>query len=411
MLNRIWLRICFVGMGMVSGLTAMTYDNPYLPFGIHHYTHTHDRYSAVMPEAFMLFAHEARCGGVDEDLYALFGGFDLDAIGFALQKLGQSHPVRSAWRGIKLPWHVKGKLEGVGVSLVYHQALTDHFSTRASILAMKLRTQPQFELDKTTIANIITTEAEFDELERARLAAAQQVGVCQFATSEYGLGDLDLAVRYGLIKDYPYKFRRVDIGLSGGVLVPTGKKHHINKPYSIAFGGNGHWGLYGALDLELELKEDMKAGVWVRVSKRLAQNVRTRIPVAGEPFNFAPLIDLLHIDPGTVLVVSPFLILDDLRDGLGASLQYTYIKKFSDLFTDLRKDQSVPATFHTMRVLSRWTSQQLSMRLFYDFGRQVIKRSWAPIISATWDIPVQFIGKASHAAKSHRLSIGVELHY
>ncbi|GAI85308.1 unnamed protein product, partial [marine sediment metagenome] len=85
------------------------------------------------------------------------------------------------------------------------------------------------------------------------------------ATDRASVGDVDLYFRVGNAWDYTLKFKRVDAGLRVGVLLPAATRRNLNSPASVPFGGKSHYGVYVAGDVELELKDDIKVGLFFDV--------------------------------------------------------------------------------------------------------------------------------------------------
>ncbi len=116
------------------------------------------------------------------------------------------------------------------------------------------------------------TQGDAQELEDLRRSILQQIGIYGDSSVQHGFGDTDLYVRFGNYWEYACKFRSIQVGGRLGLLIPTGKRQNIHYPSSIPFGGNGHWGMYGAVDTLFELKEDWKVGLYVRVNTALCKN-------------------------------------------------------------------------------------------------------------------------------------------
>jgi len=207
--------------------------------------------------------------------------------------------------------------------------------------------------------------------------------------------------------EYTLKFRRIDAGLSLGILMPTGVTQELNNPASVPFGGNGHWGFYVSADALLELREDIKTGVLLRVSKRIANTKVRRMPAAGEPQIFGTVVGPARVNPGSTFIFSPYFALENLRKGLGISVYYTLTSHREDKWTDKRPDQTVPVELNQVNDLSSWGSDYVTLNVFYDFGKEKVQRSVDPIISFRWDIPASlFVTK--RVVRTHVVALGIE---
>jgi hypothetical protein len=234
--------------------------------------------------------------------------------------------------------------------------------------------------------------------------------------SQSGMGDLDLYVRLGYHWDYTLKFKRIDAGARLGTLVPAGVTTSSNSPASVPFGGNGFWGLYGQLESEFELKEDMKAGLMFRVSKRFSKIQNQRLPVQGiqgresEPYIFSPLSGDVKITPGFNFVFMPYAQLENLRAGLGVRLLYTLTRHWNDKWCDERPNKTIPVDLSQVNNLSGWKSDYISLSVFYDFGKVKVQRSLDPILIFTWDIPSLFFS-SENTPTTNKVSLGLEYNF
>jgi len=213
--------------------------------------------------------------------------------------------------------------------------------------------------------------------------------------------------------DYAWKCRTIKAGLTLGGLMPSGKNRNINSPASVPFGGNGHWGFYLAGDAEFELKEDMKFGLTLRVNKRFRRTLNQRLSVAEEHTLYGALVAPVSVNPGATVIFSPYIALENVREGLGMRLGIHLRHHGEDGFRDLRPaEQRHDLLVHTclLQKPSHWKSDYASVNIFYDFGKMAVERGYKPIVTFTWDIPfLTFI--SSNIVKTHRISLGVEVNF
>jgi hypothetical protein len=206
--------------------------------------------------------------------------------------------------------------------------------------------------------------------------------------SKINFGDIDFYVRFGALKEYCLKFRKIDVGLRVGVLFPTAQTRPINNPASLYVGGDGHWGVYTAFDTELELKDNLKVGLWARINWRLPKTVCERVPLAGEPINFGVLRVPVKVSPGITGIFMPYFSLEGLRDGFGVKLIYTLVQHAKDCWrpcTDKKVD------LETIRQFSGWSSEYLTVDFMYDFALDKEYRRFAPCVQFAVDIPLNFV--------------------
>lgn len=406
-----YLIVCALGLLLVSDCFPMTYDNQFFPLGAHAYTRKDEYYSNLIPELFGVIGDRGvgREGG-DVGLFELFGNYDLNNIAAGLQAIGQPNPLRSEWQGSAIPWRMNGRIEALGADLYYNQAINRYVSCGASILLMNVKTWIEFKLDQKNVGFEIAGPGDFGELDRDRLQANTELGLSGDVSNRTGFGDLDLYIRFGHMWYYPRKFRRIDFGTKIGVLAPTGKRRNINNPASIPFAGDGRWGLYSAVDIEFELKEDIKVGLWAWVIGRFPHTGTYRVPTGNEPYNFGAIVGTFRNNPLLTFVAYPYFLWEDIRHGFGAAVSYLCVRQFAHDWEDKRVDKSVPANLELMRELSSWTAEYISVNLFYDLSRRLSQVEYAPTFSLCVDVPVNVIGERK-VSRTNRLTLGVEFKF
>ena len=405
-----FLGVLTVISSYVSPCFAMTYDNQFFPFGPIAYSRTYDNYSNIAADGFYIFADHARnrVGG-EIELFELFGNYDLKDVAHALEITGKPNPLRSQWRLSNIPYRMHGKLESLGIDLAYHQSIAEYLSCGAALTFMNVKTWMEFKPDVAQIpAAVIAGPGDLGELERTRRAANEALGITEFSTNRSGPGDIDAYIRLGSIWHYPEKFRRIDAGIRLGALIPTGAKRDINNPSSIPFAGNGLAGVYLAGDVEFELKEDLKVGLWGRVSQRFSKTMCMRMPVEHEPLNFGALVDTFKLEPGTFFLLSPYLLLQDIREGLGFSIRYLWLHKSEDSIRDIRANRSLHVDLFQARSRSAWIAEYVSLHALYDANQQ--ENGIGPNLSFVFDIPVRLFG-AGQVSRSYRVLCGIEVHF
>ena len=323
-----------------------------------------------------LFAVTARTAynkfGDEVPLPDLFGSFDLGILTKTMIQLGCPDPLKTEWQGATIPWFTLGKFQGQGLDIEWQKALTERVSIGGSFMVMRLNSWYEFLLKDKDVSFLLQGKKALkhgdpEELEELRHCILQKLGIYGDHAHECGIGDIDLYMRFGNYWEYVLKFRSIQAGGRIGLLIPTGKRRNIHFPASIPFGGDRHWGIYGAIDAIFELKEDWKFGIYLRGSQRFSRIQCLRVPLCVEPDNFGALQAPIDVDPGATLVVSPFVAFENLRDGLGVRVFYTLTKHWHD---DWNLWHSVHnPKFEELCNRTSWGSDYFSANIFYDFGK------------------------------------------
>ena len=406
--------IFLVTLGVTSSALAMVYDNRFFPLYSRTYSRTPLKPSNFIPDAFIMTANDAALNN-DESIGIpeIFGKYDLNNLANAIVALGRTNPFQGTQFepliGMNIIYNMKGKLEAQGAAFEYNQYLTDNVSFGFNFFAMHVFSRINFELAEPSVLGL--TPEQVIALDRLRRGMQQSIWLEAPKFSRVGFSDIDFYFRFGNLWEYTYKFRRIDAGFRLGGMIPTGLTREVNNPASVPFGGNGHWGVYGALDIEFEVKEDWKVGFYGRINKRFEKKKQDRLTLAGEQPLFGALLAPASIDPGINIVAAPYFRIEDIRDGFGIQAKYTYVNHFDDLITDARFGSREPQTqLGPLNDVTDWSSEYLTLNLFYDFARVRVGKTYAPIFSFMWDIPIQFFG-TERVSKTQRVSLGIVFSY
>ncbi len=392
-------------LSMIDSSYAMVFDNRFFPLLWKPYITVEGRPSHVRVEFFALTGKSAYDQNKNEILLpAIYGNYDQGELAKAFVDLGCPNPLKSEWQGVSIPWKIDGKLQGQGLSFSYHQAISDWFSFGIDSFIMHLHSWHEFflELDKVFLK---LQPGDLFELDETRRAMHHQIGLCGDHAHHSGIGDIDFYLRFGYSWDYCYKFRHINAGARFGVILPAAQERDECFPASIPFGGEHHWGIYGAVDAEFELKEDWKAGLFFWLGKRFAKIQERRLPVRGEPQPYGVACGRVYIEPGLTVAFSPYLSLENLRDGFGLRGQYTLTVHDNDKWKTVFQTPTV--NLYNVNKLSRWGSDYFSVSAFYDFGKMCLECDWYPIVTLSWDIPAS-VFVADMFVKTHKITLGVE---
>lgn len=386
---------------------AMVFDNRYFPLIQHPFITVECRPSHFAMNGFVTTASAAF--GRDEEevgLPLLFGPYDQRELARSFVKAGLPNPLRSSFLFFELPWKMAGKIQSQGFDLEYQQSFNDCLAAGFLFLVMRSDSRIDFDCD---FGPSVTTD-EKAELADIMRHMHDEIGLHCAHAHQVGFGDIEAYLRFGHTWDYLLKFRKIQAGIRLGMLAPTGVTHDINEPASVPFGGDGHWGAYSSLDAEFELKEDWKLGFLVRVSKRFAKTCLHRMPVCKEHPLFAPVVGLARVNPGVTAIASTYFSMENLREGFGVRVQYTWTDHTKDCWTDERPNKTVPVNLKKLEDFSDWTSSYVTLNAFYDFGKVKMCREFDPILIFAWDVPVTFFN-AHDISKTNKISLGLEFNF
>lgn len=336
----------------------------------------------------------------------LFGNFDLGVLGRSFEAIGKPNFIRSDLQAAnsKLPFDMEGRIQSQRLAFSYYQRLVQWFSIGFSWFFMRVNSRQKFTLGETNLSLGPGDELEIDDTRRCMFS---DLGLRESHSAQLGFSDIDSFLRVGRLWEYTLKCRRIDAGLNLGLLIPTGVKQELNNPSSVPFGGNGHWGFYVSVDALFELREDLKVGMLFRVNKRLPRTQLHRMPAGEEPQIFGAIVGLARVNPGATIIFSPYFMLENLRKGLGIGLYYTLTSHQEDEWNDRRLNKVAPAKLKQVVDFSSWGSDYVTLNIFYDFGKEKVKRSIDPIISFRWNIPAMFF-VSSRVARTHEVALGIE---
>lgn len=421
MITKIKLLGILIVLALSGTVNAMVFDNRYFPLIQYPYLNTFGRESHTTGDFFVTTANNAaddrdRSIGIAE----LSGPFDQSQLGNSMEIAGYYNPpipnrpdqLPPGWLNGQLPWLLSGKLQTQGFAFTYRQAFTCNFSM--GLLAMVMRSNSYIDFMLNTAAEstrtLGLTEADIIELDEIRRAMFTTLGLRCNHVSQAGLGDIELYMRWFDRYEYYLKLRSFEYALRAGILIPTGVKRQIDKPASVPFGGNGHWGVYLSVDGEFEVKEDWKVGVLLRASKRFARTREERMPVDNEPQIFGVVTGLAKIDPGFTQIFALYGQIEGLREGFGLRLQYTLINHNRDHWTDERVIKRVPVNLKLVQERSDWASEYITLMAFYDFEKTSRACGYKPIVRAIWDIPFTLL-VGHRFVHSYKVSLGLEFNF
>ena len=399
---------------------AMSSDNRYIPLIKRPFSRSEEKKSNFMINAFMLSGDKAfdkngndtlNRGGeeVTVSISELYGKYDQYKV---YEALLATEKCDSNYLGIwentsSIKWNSQQKMQGFGANFAWHQSITDLLSFGVSWFVLSTSSSVDFSLNSDSISQY-PNQGDKDQIDRLRRDMNDLLGIKGEQCDTGGVGDFDFYVQLAKLKSYFWKCKKVDAGVRLGLIVPAGKKTQDDYPTSFPYGGDGHWGLYLSGNADFELKEDLSVGIEFKALQRFEKTQKRRLPIKGELPMYAPLIDDVKIIPGFTLAFSPYVMLSDIRDGLGVQARYSLVSHSKDSWIDVRSDKTHQTTFDDVIEYSCWNSEYISINVFYDFSclREDIKV--APLVSLEWDIPINLFS-AKYSCKTNKISLGVGL--
>lgn len=393
---------------------AMIFDNRFFPFIQKPYITVDGRSSYATIDFFLTEANSAigkdkRDVGIPE----LYGPYDQGELAQAFVAAGMPNPLKSEWQGKKIPWRLEGKIKSQGSTFSYRQKVSGPFYVGLDGYFMRLDSWQEFFLTKDAKNNLSLTPSDIIELDDTRRAMHSAIGLYGNHAQDSGMGDLELYFRIGKEFEYELRCRRIRPGINSGIIFPVSPKRNVSYPSSVPFGGDGHWGWYISGDVEFELKEDLKSGVLLRLNNRFARTLIKRLPIKNEPAIFGLYVGPVRIKPGVTFIFSPYVSMENIRDGLGIQVQYTLTTHDDDCYRDIRSEQeriACPLNLKNVYELSSWGSDYFSLNVFYDFGKVKVDRAFYPIVRFSWDIPAS-IFVAENVCKTNKVSLGIECNF
>jgi hypothetical protein len=400
-------------LSQCTSLYSMVVDNRYLPLITRMRVSSDDLPSFFAVDLFACTANNAfGKNSLEIPMGELFGEFDQGVLARAFVAAGMPNPFaqeRPEWQEGSFIWHLDGKLQSHGFMAAYRQEICNYWSVGVSWMFMRLYAHHIFTFKSSSVPLDENDKVQLDEIRRSMNL---QIGLPCNAITQAGFGDVDMYLRLGNVWHYPFifktiGFRRIEAGVRVGALIPSGVLQDLVSPASVPFGGNGHWGCYGAGDLELELKEDFKIGVFGWLGKRFTRTCIRRVPADKEQPLYGVLRIPVRINPGITVMISPYVQFENLREGFGMRLRYTLTHHEGDTWDKVGAQEEVPKDLKQMCKLSRWSSDYLSVTAFYDFGKMKLNNEFSPLVSLSWDIPLSFVWGEGFS-KTHRVSLGIE---
>lgn len=432
--------ILIISIFIAQNIGAMVFDNRFLPLYFKPFIYQASAASEFRVQP-LFMRGERGVGNVNDQLDGrklgipdIYGSYDLISLDKALQlaDITQDSLIRPDLRlEGNLPFKRPSRIDAQGSAFYYQQALTDYLSLGTDFLFLHINSRYEFRLPKNNNFQFGDSFELFDT--KARIH--RHLGVTPPLSSQIAFGDLDVYLRIFAGWDYTCKFRKILGAFKLGMIAPTAtdffsqNRRSVNNPAAIPLGGYGHWGIYGGLELDFELKEDLDASVYFRAIKRFKRTSIERMPtLAGEPLNYGAIIGPVQRDPGWTFVINPVVNFHGIQNGLGFRIMYTGVAHLKDSFIDKRNnckpsqanntslaDISIDSPkcqvdFARLAELSEWGMEHVTLCAFYDFSYFEVCPKYRPTLAVYWDLPFNGLFE-KNVPRTNVLSLAFEMSF
>ncbi len=428
-MKRIFTLGCLLSCLTYQTTIAHHNGNRYFPFLERPEMYTARKKSSATPALFFTTASTAfKRGGNSGGIPELWGNYDLKDVIASLHTIKPTENPATAV-GIPPTWletdgttksmkfKIDGTIKSIGVILNYeHKIGWENFYVGAWLPLMRVTTTEEFGFNTQDFNNTIKASINHNQellIDQLQRTTHQKIGLTGNDSDNGGLGDLDLHIRWNYFIDHQFLMRSINTSVQGGLIAPTGRLSDINRPSSVSFMGNGHWGMYVDVVPEFELKQDWKIGLMLGALYQFKNTRTMRIPISKEPAIFSSLIGRIEIDPGITAKIAPYFTLENLTDGLHFRFQYTYLRHAIDKTNDARSDRTIACYLNSTadkaqkENLSKWRYHYASFNVIYDSKQALQNWFLEPTLYATYDMPISGNG----VSNTHHVTIGAQLHF
>jgi hypothetical protein len=250
------------------------------------------------------------------------------------------------------------------------------------------------------------------------------IGFIKNYSKRAGLGDFELYTRLSRSWQYQLLMKSISLYLQTGVNLPSGVKRDVNNPASLPFMGDGHISWNTTLLGDFELKDDLQVGLMLGLQCPFEKKKLERIPVGNEPYIFSSLTGNVKVNPGYTFKISPYLALENIKEGLDFKVRYTYLRHGKDHVKDVRDDKTIPSyltkisnkeeeikkikdIIREKEILSQWRLHVVSLELLYDLKRTFSSWDLNANVYAGYDISVTGRG----ASDTHSINLGSKISF
>lgn len=411
--NRKKYSILFFLVTYVSSAWSMVCDNRYFPWYQRPFHRTADERSRFDLGLFFTSAGSAVGDEVlsSKPIPELWGIYDQKKMSNAIIELGMVSPLLAQWQiQSKIDWVVNGSVKSQGIYFYGEYDILEGLSVGGSVFVGHFTASQAFVIPRATKNALSLTPSQEAQLDQERREMFEMLGFQQAQWSVTAPSDIELHIRYGTVKEYVARCRTIDIGTSFFVYVPTAPYRNNNLPAAVPIGGNRLVGIAWGFDGAFELKEDLTVGLQFSLIKRLSKTQQMRMPIQNEPYIFGAIVGPAKIDTDPTIYFNPYITLGSLRPGFSGSLGYTVAYNGGQVWTDKRLDKTIPTTLNGIYKFSEWCAEYINILLAYDFNKVPNAHSVHPVFTATWDIPLHFMGSHDFA-RTQMVTVGMEFRF
>lgn len=350
----------------------------------------------------------------ENELFEVFGRYNQTEIDKALQLSGRTSGslFRSDWQGYLGPlnWLMKGHFDVYGVGAHYRYDVNEYFSIGIIAAAMHANSRMETIKDRFTMNSFVIEPGNFKELFLLKEEMNELLEVCPGLWQKNCFADVDIYIRPAFTREYFLKCRRFDTGCRIGVLAPAAPARNIRNPASVALGGDRHWGMYVSLEGDFDVHEDIQMGLSLQFIKRFARTACHRMPAGLEPDNYGAIVGFARVNPGLTIGFNPYFVFKEVREGLGFLLAYNLTAHSCDDWRAIGSIRALHPNIPLVEKRSEWRSEHATIGAFYDCAYNCEIRGHEPMVSFTWDIPVDWL-VSKRAFRTHGISFIVELQF
>ncbi len=341
----------------------------------------------------------------------LWGIYDQKKMSDAMIQLGMTSPLLAQWQlQSKIEWVVNGEIKSQGIYFYGDYDITHGISVGGSLFVGHFAASQTFVIPRATKTALALTTSQEAQLDAERRQMFEMLGMTEAQWSVTAPSDVEMHLRWGTVQEYVARCRTVDIGTSFFVYFPTSPARNEDNPAAVPISGGRFWGLAWGVDGAFELKEDLTVGLQFSVSKRLSKTLTKRIPIQDEPYIFGAITGSAKLEHDPVIYFNPYVTLGNIRGGLSASVGYTVNYYGGTVWTDKRIDQTIPSTLNNVNKNSEWCAEYVNILFAYNFDSVHQAHPMHPVFTATWDIPLHFMGSHDFA-RSQMVTIGMEVRF
>ncbi len=234
------------------------------------------------------------------------------------------------------------------------------------------------------------------------------------AFSKSGLGDVSFLLGWQDVftkrDDEDKDVYTLNLSVKAGVLCPTGERIKTDYIFSMPTGYNNHWGLSGAIELDLGvtswLSIDMFGGfTWFFDDNNREVRMRTFNQQNG---HIMLAKGIAKEEKGTLWYLGGDLKFDHIWKGLSATAGYSYNRQENDELTPENTNLFDKTAVNSNSMLNGWYTHVLHFMLDYDISVHMKKTTkWAPRVNLFYNMPLD--GKNAYKTDVFGGGIGFDL--